>query len=111
MSNCNANEAANKIVSHMQSEREDQGEDMPTAWAKTIQLVGFPAVAAIAIAWFANETIRWEREQMLPAIQKNTTAFETNTQALNRVQESLDRQIVQLKSEKADRETERNRMP
>lgn len=66
-------------------------------WFSALQTFGFPVVGCLVLGWFANSAINWEREQMLPAIQKsqstldaagkviegNTKAITGNTEALH----------------------------
>lgn len=59
-------------------------------WVNLIQTLGFPIVAAGILAWFAYTTVNWEREQMLPTIQQNTTALNNTTKTLEIALEMLE---------------------
>lgn len=43
---------------------------------EAVKTVGFPIVACAVVGWFMHDTVQWEREQMLPAIQQNTVVLE-----------------------------------
>lgn len=59
-------------------------------WTTLVQTLGFPIVAAGILAWFAYTTVNWEREQMLPTIQQNTTALNNTTKTLEIALEMLE---------------------
>lgn len=79
-------------------------DETKSFWLAALQTVGFPIVAAVAISWGMYDSIRWEREQMLPAIQasaeairgtsdalsKNTQAMRDNTEMMHSVKSTLD---------------------
>lgn len=57
--------------------------EMPKPWlVQAVQTLGISTAAAVALAYFAYNTITWEREQMLPAVHGAKTAIEGNTKAL-----------------------------
>lgn len=87
---CKAEPATEPGVKHLDKGQE---EVTPTDWPKLIQTVGFPAVACLAIAWFANSAIEWEREQMLPALENTAKAIEKNTQVLQALPENMRKDI------------------
>lgn len=43
---------------------------------------GFPIVACVFVAYFANSAIVYERDKMLPAIENNTKVVETNSEVI-----------------------------
>ena len=53
--------------------------------------VGVPSVVCAVVMWFAYETITWEREQMLPALQDTAMALEKNSTALEGVEKVLEK--------------------
>ncbi len=65
----------------------------PTSVLELIKTVGFPVVACLAIAWFANSAIEWERDKMLPALENTAKAIEKNSQVLQALPESLRKDI------------------
>lgn len=67
-------------------------------WAKIAQTLGIPTVVMGGLLWWANATINYERERMLPTIEGTKVSMEQNSQALKdnsgvmrAVKSSLDR--------------------
>lgn len=58
-------------------------------WLTALQQVAFPILACLALAWTFNETLQWEREQMLPVIRDNATALDKTCEMLEKVERSL----------------------
>ncbi len=50
--------------------------------ADIIKNLGVPIVAMCALMWFSFTTINWERERMLPAIERNNILMERNSQLM-----------------------------
>ncbi len=50
--------------------------------SELIKNVGIPIVAMIVLGWFSWETVQWERERMLPAIERNNLLMERNSSLL-----------------------------
>jgi hypothetical protein len=50
--------------------------------AELVKNIGVPIVAMIVLGWFSWETINWERERMLPAIERNNILMERNSQLM-----------------------------
>jgi hypothetical protein len=50
--------------------------------AELVKNIGVPIVAMIVLGWFCWETINWERERMLPAIERNNILMERNSQLM-----------------------------
>lgn len=59
-------------------------------WLTALQTVGLPTAACIVLAYVFNETIEWERDKMLPAIEKNAAVVQSNTDVLKEVNETLE---------------------
>lgn len=68
---------------------ESAAEALTPTWLKFVHQVGFPVAATLGIAWFANSAITWEREKMLPALEANSKAIETNSEVLRQLPSSL----------------------
>lgn len=73
-------------------------------WFSALQTFGFPVVGCLVLGWFANSAINWEREQMLPAIQKSQSTLdaagkviEGNTKAITVNTESFKSSLDMLK--------------
>lgn len=47
--------------------------------AELVKNLGVPLVAMIVLGWFSWTTIQWERDRMLPAIERNNILMERNT--------------------------------
>lgn len=68
----------------------DEDEKMKHGWIiHTIQTLGVSTAFCLGLAWFAVQTINWEREQMIPTIQKSNTAIEGSNAVLKSVDETL----------------------
>ncbi len=70
------------------------------AWLlDAIKTVGFPIVAFFCVAYVFNNSLEFERDQMMPLIQKCANSFETNTRVLEAAASLLkDIQKTQLKT-------------
>ena len=82
--------------------QEDSSKEPATFWGLVYQGLkdfGFPIVACVFVAYFANSAIVYERDKMLPAIENNTKILETN----NEVIRSLNLTLRELGRESASR--------
>lgn len=60
-------------------------------WVSTAQTLGISTVVMCFLFYWAYQTITWEREQMIPCIQGNKEAINSNTETLRSVKTSIDR--------------------
>jgi len=67
----------------------ENGTNGKTWWLQALQQVAFPILACLALAWTFNQTLQWEREQMLPVIRDNATAMHQTREVLTAVQEAM----------------------
>ena len=70
----------------------DAKREPATLWGVVYQGLkdfGFPIIACIAIAYFANTAIVYERDKMLPAIEANTKVVETNNEVIRSFNSTL----------------------
>lgn len=77
--------------------------DVPKTWVTLIQTVGFPVVACLAVCWFANNAIEYERERMTPALEACSKSIETQVQQARTTDETLKRvndTLIRLESRK-----------
>lgn len=51
-------------------------------WVQTAQTLGISTVVMCFLGYWAIQTIQWERDQMLPAIQGSKVAIEHNTEVV-----------------------------
>lgn len=58
-------------------------------WVGVIQKVGFPIAAAMAAGWFVYDSVKYERDMMVPAIEKNTAAVEDSAEAMEDNSEAM----------------------
>lgn len=69
----------------------DQREAVRDWLIDAIQRVGFPIVMCSAFAWACYGMVRWEREEMMVALQNSAKVINENSEALKSVKTSLDR--------------------
>jgi hypothetical protein len=50
-----------------------------------VEKLGIPVALSAVLFWWAYTTVKWEREKMLPAIERNTAVLEDVEQAIERV--------------------------
>lgn len=92
MNTCNANQAAEKIVGQLEEgQMMAQNENRSPWWVSAVQTLGVVTVAFFLLFKWANDTVEWEREQMIPTIQKSTAATDRNTESTNRLEKILTR--------------------
>jgi len=58
-------------------------------WVKAAQTLGVVTIAFFFLMYWADRTIKWEREQMIPAITNSANSAERNTEALGRIERVL----------------------
>lgn len=73
----------------MSGDAKENSMDIPKTWVTLVQTVGFPTVASLAVCWFANRAIEYERDRMTPALECSTKAMESNTQFTRDANETM----------------------
>ncbi len=66
--------------------------------AELVKNLGVPLVAMIVLGWFSWTTIQWERDRMLPAIERNNILMERNTALMELLIIKIDAKIPVSKS-------------
>lgn len=77
--------------------------DPPKTWVTLVQTVGFPIVACLAVFWFANRAIEYERDRMTPALEACSKAIETQTnqaKAADLTMQRVNETLVRLEAAK-----------
>ena len=72
-------------------------------WSKFVQAVGLPIAATVAVSMIYLRTLDWEREKMLPALERSSTSLDTNTEVLRGFRMAIEKLPAQFRTE-LDRE-------
>jgi hypothetical protein len=52
-----------------------------------VEKLGIPVALSAVLFWWAYSTVKWEREQMLPAIERNTAVLEDVEHAIRAIKQ------------------------
>ena len=66
--------------------------------ADLVKNLGVPIVAMGVLMWFSWTTIQWERELMLPAIERNNVLMERNTAMMEVLIVKIDAKLPNAKA-------------